>query len=102
MHRHLCDFSKISLLCRMTKFYPLFLLLACFGFCAHSLNAQLTGAVVDSTGASIPFCTVMLVKSSDSTVVTGTAANDQGAFTLEKKENGEFRLLLIFSGYENL
>jgi iron complex outermembrane recepter protein len=64
-------------------------------------HAQVTGKVTDSTGAPLPFSTVMLIRAADSSVVTGTTANEAGQFSLEKKSDGLFRVMLIFSGYEN-
>jgi outer membrane receptor protein involved in Fe transport len=63
-------------------------------------HAQVTGSVADSTRQPLPFCTVMLIKTSDSAVVTGTSTNEKGEFLLEKKDSGSFRLLVLFSGYE--
>lgn len=42
----------------------------------------------------------MMVRVADSTVVTGTTCTETGTFQVEKKENGEFRLLVLYSGFE--
>lgn len=61
--------------------------------------AQVTGNVTDSLHAPLPFCNVMMIRTADSSVVTGTTCNEAGAFSLEKKENGEFRLMVMYTGY---
>ncbi len=80
---------------------PVFPFLLCvFLFFSIVSQAQVTGSTADSTGQALPFCNVMLIKSSDSTVVTGTTTNESGNFLLEKKDTGNFRLLVLYSGYE--
>lgn len=81
----------------MKKIAALLFLLTFF-YSQHSF-AQIIGSVVDSTDQALPFCNVMLLKSADSTVVTGTTGNELGSFSLEKKDSGDFLLLVLFSGY---
>ncbi|HTF06008.1 MAG TPA: TonB-dependent receptor, partial [Bacteroidia bacterium] len=64
------------------------------------IHAQVTGTVTDSLNQPLPFCNVMLLRAADSTVVTGTTCSETGAFLLEKKESGSFRLMIMYSGYE--
>lgn len=68
-------------------------------FCTPAF-AQVTGQVADSSQEAIPFCNVLLVQSSDSSVVTGTTADASGNFSLEKKSNGEFRIRIRYTGYK--
>ncbi|HEU4719284.1 MAG TPA: outer membrane beta-barrel protein, partial [Bacteroidia bacterium] len=63
-------------------------------------HAQVTGTVTDSLGQPLPFCNVMLLNAADSSVVTGTTGDDKGSFSLEKKRDGNFLVMAIFSGYE--
>lgn len=69
-------------------------------FCCSVASAQVTGTVKDSLGQPLPFCNVMMVRAADSTVVTGTTCGEDGTFQVEKKENGSFRLMVLYTGYE--
>lgn len=81
----------------MKQFY---LFIFFFIFCCSAAHAQVTGTVTDSLNAPLPFCNVMMVRAADSTVVTGTTCTETGTFTVEKKENGSFRLMVMYAGYE--
>lgn len=78
----------------------LLLILSCpLIFLCH-VNAQITGSVTDSLNQPLPFSNVMMLRAADSTVVTGTTCSDIGTFQLEKKESGDFRLMVMYSGFE--
>lgn len=68
-------------------------------FAVSGIRAQVSGIVTDSTGQPLPFSNVLLMRSADSTVVTGTTASESGIFQLEKKENGTFFLRVLHTGY---
>ena len=50
-------------------------------FAARQNEGVVKGSVVDAAGAPLPYATVYLTHA-DSTVVTGSAADDAGAFAL--------------------
>lgn len=83
----------------MRKLYLFILIVA--ALCCD-LSAQVTGTVTDTLGQPLPFCNVMIVRAADSSVVTGTTCNEAGAFTAERKENGEFRIMVLYTGYEKV
>ncbi len=81
--------------------HPIFLLLLVASLlCGNQIHSQVTGNVADSTGIPVLFGNVMLLKASDSTVVTGTSTDEAGNFTLEKKDTGTFCLLVLYTGYQ--
>jgi outer membrane receptor protein involved in Fe transport len=86
----------MTFLCRMKHLYLFVFFLV---FCCAA-QAQVTGTVTDSLNEPLPFCNVMMLRAADSSVVTGTTCNDVGVFSLEKKENGDFRLMVMYTGYD--
>lgn len=76
-----------------------FCFLILFLYSSTFCHSQVTGSVADSTGNPLLFCNVMLLHTSDSSVITGTSTNESGNFMLEKKDTGSFRLLILYSGY---
>lgn len=83
----------------LSSYFSRFLFSAVLLCCVSGLYAQVNGTVADSSGQALPFCNILLLKATDSTVVTGSTANETGAFQLEKKENGSFMLHVMYSGY---
>ena len=67
-----------------------------------SAQVGLTGEVTDDqTGKSIPFATVALFHPTDSTLVDGSIASDQGLFTINGITPGTYRLLVRSIGYQD-
>lgn len=62
--------------------------------------AQVTGLVADTAAAAVPFCNVILINASDSSIVTATTTGESGAFMLEKKDSGAFRIRVKYVGYK--
>lgn len=70
-----------------------------------SVNAQqniLSGKIVDAENNPLSFVTVVLLKASDSTFVSGTASKADGRFELNTISQDSFLLKASFIGYEDL
>ncbi|WP_029036629.1 TonB-dependent receptor domain-containing protein [Salinimicrobium xinjiangense] len=68
----------------------------------YSINAQegsLSGSLIDPKEETIPFATVAMVKLPDSTVVTGTTTDLDGAFELGTPEEGKYLLRFSAIGF---
>ena len=82
------------------KIKSIFFLL--FSLCLFTANAQhqLSGTVKDGAeGSPVPFATIALMRS-DSTVVTGVMAGDDGKFVLANVASGNYILQASFIGFE--
>lgn len=55
--------------------------------------------IEEQTGEKIPYASVILYNSGDSSMVTGTISNESGIFILEKVNKGDYYLKLSFLGY---
>ena len=79
---------------------------ALFGFSQGVLSQSytLSGAIKDDTGATIPFASVFLLTATDSTLVKGASADDNGLFLLEDISEGLYFLKASYIGQtsENL
>ncbi len=71
------------------------------GFISLTLGAQtnLTGRVSDETHQPVPFANVLLLSSSDSSLVKGGVAGDDGGFTLSTLDGGSYFLKVMMVGY---
>ncbi len=90
---------KLAFIWRMRKLYAAALFIFATLFSLHS-QAQVTGLVADTAAAPVPFCNVILINASDSSIVTATTTNESGGFSLEKKDSGTFRIRVKFVGYK--
>lgn len=61
---------------------------------------SITGQVADSTGASLPSATVMLLNPTDSTLVSFTLGKADGRFTFPNVDRKNYLLQITFIGYE--
>ncbi|MGZ6555058.1 MAG: TonB-dependent receptor plug domain-containing protein, partial [Bacteroidia bacterium] len=62
-------------------------------------NAQITGKLSDSKN-NIPYCNVLLLKSTDSLLITGATTDSVGLFQLEIKDTGSFYIQVDYFGYK--
>jgi Outer membrane protein beta-barrel family/Carboxypeptidase regulatory-like domain len=80
--------------------------LACtlFAFCTISATAQVTvkGIITDQTGAALPFASVALIKSADSSLVTGAVTKEDGSYAIPNIAVGDYRILAAFLGYPSV
>ncbi|MEX0997167.1 MAG: outer membrane beta-barrel family protein [Flavobacteriaceae bacterium] len=73
-------------------------------FLATSLQAQqyiVSGKVVDADENSLSFVTVLLLKASDSTFVTGTSTGPQGRFQIQNTPQGRYILRASIIGFKD-
>ena len=64
-------------------------------------EAQITGVITDGTSnQTIPYASVAVYKSKDSTLVTGVLSKDDGTFNAEKLPYGKYFLVVTFVGYK--
>lgn len=62
----------------------------------------ITGVVLDeSTGQNVEYANIVLFRTKDSTMVTGTITDGKGKFILNKLNAGKYYLRIQFIGYEN-
>ncbi|MDX2304143.1 MAG: outer membrane beta-barrel protein [Microscillaceae bacterium] len=76
-----------------TMFFLCFLLATkCFG--------QISGKIVSSEGEAVPFANVILFQSKDSTIESGSSADEHGAFLINHSKTGEFFVQISSIGYK--
>jgi outer membrane receptor protein involved in Fe transport len=62
---------------------------------------KITGSIIDAEdNATIPYASIVLYSKTDSTIITGTVADDAGNFMLDKVPAGEYYLEINFLGYD--
>ncbi|MFN3589739.1 MAG: outer membrane beta-barrel protein, partial [Spirosomataceae bacterium] len=82
-----------------------FLLLSVYSF--SSVQAQsnasylIQGKIQDKKGETLPFATLLVISSSDSSLVKGDVTDIDGNFQIELKKGGSFRLQATMIGYES-
>lgn len=85
------------------KFYKLYLaliftvLITCFDLTAQT-NITLSGSIRDQQGVGLPGAVIRVLKP-DSVLLTGTAADAEGTFSLSVPANGNFILQASYSGF---
>jgi iron complex outermembrane receptor protein len=65
-----------------------------------TLLAQVKGRVISAPGTSIPYVNVLLIQSSDSSLVKGTTTDESGMFLLDDIVAGNYRLRISCLGYQ--
>lgn len=84
----------------MKRFLPFALLLLLAGPAWAQAVVNISGKVTDQkSGKGLPYASVALYRSADSTLVNGVLADEQGGFRLEKAPNGSGYLDIQFIGY---
>ena len=71
-------------------------------FCSYAVVGQsfgLTGKVRDEKNEAIPFASVFLLRSSDSTLAKGTSADENGNFKIENIQQGLYVLKASYIGW---
>lgn len=69
-----------------------------FGF---AQQYSITGNIVDNSGQPVSFANIILLRSQDSTIVTGTTSEDSGRFLFSNIDSGNYVLKASFIGYED-
>lgn len=76
----------------------LFLLMCLPVFCKAQL--QVKGVVSMESGSALPYASVLLLSSTDSTLVRGQVSNEDGSFTIEVNNAGRYFLTVSAIGYD--
>lgn len=63
-------------------------------------KGKVSGAILDEKSQPFPFVNVLLLKASDSTLVKGLAADDNGKFLFDQVSSGKFLTLVSMVGYQ--
>ena len=64
-------------------------------------EAEINGTIVDgTTNQTIPYASVAVYKSKDSTLVSGVLSKDDGNFSLSKLPYGKYFMVVTFVGYK--
>jgi hypothetical protein len=61
---------------------------------------QVTGKLIDQNNQAIPFATVALLNSPDSTIVKSTLTDNKGAFQMADIADGKYLLRISMVGYQ--
>jgi len=78
------------------------LLLLCLVVSASGQKGRISGVVLDrNTGEGIPFATIALSSTSESTPLQGTVSDSEGKFRIDNLAMGTYRLEVSFIGYES-
>lgn len=104
-------FNYITTKQRMQDRAGLFLLIACLFFHLNLFSqnynragggtGKVYGIIIDSSdNKSIEYATITLLRSSDSTVVSGTITDGKGEFKMEDVPFGQYRVNVSFIGYK--
>ena len=84
----------------MYKIYIIlqFISLFCFPFCSQA-QLHVKGIIKDDKGASIPFASILLLSSSDSSLVQGQVSNGDGLFSIAVKEADSYFISVSAIGF---
>ena len=75
------------------------LLLSLFTILSFPLLAQITGRVHTAKAEAVPFANVVLLSAGDSTIISGTATDENGDYRLMPTKTGTFFLRISSIGY---
>ncbi len=78
------------------------LLCMAYGASAQSQRFDVTGVVVDTTGAGLPQATVVALTREDSVLTKFSTSGPKGQFTLRRMEPGEYILQVTYVGFSTL
>lgn len=86
-----------------TALHKLLLVTVCSAFCctlsAQTSTASISGKLADASQKPLEGATVMLVKSTDSSIVKTILSAENGLFVFEKINDGSYRLLFSLTGF---
>jgi hypothetical protein len=64
-------------------------------------QSSLRGLVTDTQNKPVSQANVLLLRATDSSMVKGLVVSDNGEFTFDKIVNGQYRILVSFTGFED-
>jgi hypothetical protein len=79
---------------------PLFSIVFLLANTAYSRTGTISGHITDEHNKPLPFVNVILLKTTDSTLVTAQLTNEKGDFQLTPADTGSFVLKTVLMGYE--
>jgi iron complex outermembrane recepter protein len=83
----------------MKKLYLLLTILSCFAFNVTNANT-ISGIVSDTNSKPLSYVTILLLNSSDSTLVKGDITNEKGAYEFEKIATGSYIISCSNIGFQ--
>jgi len=69
-------------------------------FIAGSAVAQVSGRVADTTGKPIPLAAAVLMRSTDSAIISSATVNDTGIFRMDGVQPGKYFMRITAVGYQ--
>ena len=78
----------------------IFLFFLC-SFIGWSQSFSVSGIVKDTTNDTVAFANLLVLKSQDSTVVTGTSSDENGSFQIDDIASGSYIIKTSFIGYKD-
>lgn len=72
-----------------------------FSFISWSQSFSVSGTIKDTTNETVAFANILVLKSKDSTVVTGTSSDENGSFLIEALIPDLYVLKTSFIGYKD-
>jgi len=86
----------------MNKIYNVLLVAISISPILSHAQLQVKGLVQDDKGSSVPFASVLLLSSSDSTLIQGQVSNTDGLFAIDVKETGSYFISVSAVGYQSV
>jgi hypothetical protein len=84
----------------MTKAYFIAFALTFFIY-SNIISQSVSGKILDSLNVPVPFSTIALLRSNDSSLVKGNISNDKGEYFFEKLAPGNYLIKAVFVGYND-
>lgn len=81
------------------QIFLLLVLSTAFAIAQTAKPAAISGQLLDENGKPMDFATVSLLKAQDSTVVKGTLSNENGAYTFDHINSGNYIIKATVVGY---
>jgi hypothetical protein len=95
-NRNFTNMKKTSIL-RLLILNSLLLM----SYVSMAQNVQIEGTIMDSVAKrALPYATISLVRSQDSSLVSFARSNDQGFFTIKNVPAGKYLLSISYVGYQ--
>ncbi|NQZ76728.1 MAG: carboxypeptidase-like regulatory domain-containing protein, partial [Ekhidna sp.] len=63
---------------------------------------KISGVVKDDKGELVPYATIKLLAASDSKLINGTIAGEDGKWVIKSIPEGEFKVSISFIGYQTI
>jgi outer membrane receptor protein involved in Fe transport len=84
------------------KKFLLFILILSSGLIQAADNATISGTIKDDKNSPLPYATVVLINSVDSSIVKGELTDDGGKYKFENISNGNYHVMVAQLGFEKI